>query len=406
MDSNHINSFDYQSIDGISHFFISFKKIVRDCPKCSYPTQKTNGTQTTSIKHTYLRDRNAVVHLKKYRYVCLHCSSTFMTAPGLSSERKTISLGISNQVMEMAKSPNITFQYISEQLGISSSTAIKFFQDRAPRMIYTLPDTICVDEVYLGRKSRRKYAVVILDFKTGLVIDFIYGRGIVDCNRELSKYSRDERYSVKYVSTDMYKGFINTTKTMFPKAKICVDSFHVISLIIKRFDEFLKSVIKDFSRDSKEYYLLKTQKYLLMKNSSKISWEESRYLRKFKYAISKQKLQEMQFDIHPDIKILYELKERYIRFNGNKYANESELVELIQLFKNSSYSGFRSIATTLQSNFDYILNSFNKVSGRRISNGPIEAKNKTIKLILRNASGYRNEELLKQRVLYVLNSKK
>ena len=52
------------------------------------------------------------------------------------------------------------------------------------------------------------------------------------------------------------------------------------------------------------------------------------------------------------------------------------------------------------------MNSFTRVEGRRISNGPIESRNNTIKLIIRNAAGYRNFENLKSRVIYVLNNKK
>ena len=44
-------------------------------------------------------------------------------------------------------------------------------------------------------------------------------------------------------------------------------------------------------------------------------------------------------------------------------------------------------------------------SNRHISNGPIESVNSRIKLIKRNANGYRNFERLRKRVLYSLNRK-
>ena len=50
-----------------------------------------------------------------------------------------------------------------------------------------------------------------------------------------------------------------------------------------------------------------------------------------------------------------------------------------------------------------IINSFDRVNGQRISNGPIESANSRIKVIKQNGAGYRNFERFKLRVLYSLN---
>ena len=50
-----------------------------------------------------------------------------------------------------------------------------------------------------------------------------------------------------------------------------------------------------------------------------------------------------------------------------------------------------------------IINSFDRVNGQRISNGPIESVNSRIKVIKQNGNGYRNFERFKLRVLYSLN---
>jgi transposase len=52
---------------------------------------------------------------------------------------------------------------------------------------------------------------------------------------------------------------------------------------------------------------------------------------------------------------------------------------------------------------DEIVNSFDRIDGQRISNGPIESVNARIGIIKRNGSGYRNFERFKLRVLYSLN---
>ena len=53
-----------------------------------------------------------------------------------------------------------------------------------------------------------------------------------------------------------------------------------------------------------------------------------------------------------------------------------------------------------------IINSFTWIEGRRISNGLMESRNNIIKLLIRNAAGYRNFEHLRLRIMYCINQKK
>ena len=63
----------------------------------------------------------------------------------------------------------------------------------------------------------------------------------------------------------------------------------------------------------------------------------------------------------------------------------------------------RGVARTLRHLKKEIVNSFNRVDGQRISNGPIESVNSRIKIIKQNGNGYRIFERFKLRALYSLN---
>ena len=80
--------------------------------------------------------------------------------------------------------------------------------------------------------------------------------------------------------------------------------------------------MKSYDNNSKEYYLLRKKRYLILKNKDLIEWFSRTYDRKLKYYISK-----------------------------------NQLVNLILEFKNTDYDGFKSISKTLKSNFEYIINS-------------------------------------------------
>ena len=99
------------------------------------------------------------------------------------------------------------------------------------------------------------------------------------------------------------------------------------------------------------------------------------------------------------------MKEDYISFNRLKTADEIQFDSIVSRFRSSKIPHLEKTSRTLIRNKEYILNSFTRINGRRIYNGPIEARNKTVKLIIRNASGYRNFENFKARVMYILNNK-
>ena len=401
-----IDDITYSNVEGRSEIFVRLKKLPMQCPHCKLVSSSTNGTQITTLKNPMFHDRPCFVHLRKYRYKCFACNCTFMDTYGLSEKGKTMSHSVPLRIMNMAKDEHTTFLGIANELNNSITTVISTFMKYVPKAQSRLPEVICIDEVYLGRSSRKKYAVVLLDFYTNQVIDFIYGRNVEDCIRGLDKYTRAERKRVKYLSTDMYQGFIRLSKSMFPDAKICIDSFHVISLIITEMDKVVRSIMNEYDRSTTEYYLLKQHRHLLLQNSNKIDWYKRNYNRRLCYYVSNQKLLDMINQIDSRIVEMYNLKEDYIIFNRYQTVNETLFCNLIESFSGSKISGFRKISRTLKQNYEGIINSFTRINGKRISNGPIESRNNTIKLILRNAAGYRNFEHLRARVIYVINSKK
>lgn len=122
--------------------------------------------------------------------------------------------------MHLARDPRYTFKNIAKGLYLSTTSAINIFMEHCPKYIVVLPTVISIDEIYLGRKSLKKYAVVIMDFNTQKIIDLIYGCSLEDCMSVVGNYPRENRLTVKYVTSDMYTGFHRLVKSYFPHAEI------------------------------------------------------------------------------------------------------------------------------------------------------------------------------------------
>ena len=99
------------------------------------------------------------------------------------------------------------------------------------------------------------------------------------------------------------------------------------------------------------------------------------------------------------------LKEDYLTLNHERTIENVEValdnyIENLELY---DIPEFRSVKRSLKNWRQEIINSFNRVDGRRISNGPIESVNARIKLIKFSSNGYANFERFRKRVLYSLN---
>lgn len=396
---------------GNTTFYIALNKGIGMCQTCGVYSKKTNGTQTVKVHHQVVIEKNITLRLKKYRYICDECNKTFIQQTSITAPRGRVSYVTKRRIMELAKDPRMTFKLISQDVKLSVTAVISiFFENIKPKEIQ-LPFALCIDEVYLGRKSKKKYAVVLMDFQTGKIVELIYGRSVDDCFSVLGNLDREKRYKVKLISTDMYRGFHRLAKSTFPKAEICVDSFHVIKLISDSLQKLIISKMKNYDKESNEYYLLKSKRYVVFKNQNSKKWFERRYDKQLKYYISDDATLKLILDLDKEIEDAVILKNRYQRFNKMTFDEkekalllEEELDTLIKLFKKSTYDGYKTVGKTIEENKLFIINSFTKINGRRISNGPIESRNAIIKMIIKTSGGYRNFNHLRARALYVLNN--
>ena len=109
--------------------------------------------------------------------------------------------------------------------------------------------------------------------------------------------------------------------------------------------------------------------------------------------------------IDQDLTTAYKLKERYREFNltADYETCEDELNDLIFEFRNSQLEEMRKMGKTLSKWKDEIKNSFIRIDGRRISNGPIESMNNKIKTVIKTSNGISKFSRFRNRVLYSIN---
>lgn len=386
---------------------LSLRKQAHPCPKCKIKTSMVKNTYTRTINHGLFISRKCTVLYKQKRYYCPLCQSSFIEPNTLVNKHQKKSLASVYHVMELLKSPHMTFKKVGELLQLSTTTILDIFVGHCPDTKKTLPRVLCIDEVYLGRNATKKYVALLMNFESMEIMDVIYGRSKAALHSYFQRISLEEREKVEFLSTDMYEGFRFLQQNYLKRVKVCVDPFHVIQLILKMFDKQIMKIMNQFEKDSIEYYLLKNKRDLLLKNAYRVDWSYRSHNRKLGYSVSNFKLRELLLEINPLLKELYEIKEDYIQLNGSKSQEEARerLEAYILKCMHHSLPEVKRIGKTLSKWNKEIINSFTWFDNRRISNGPIESRNNIIKLIIRNAAGYHNFDHLRLRILYCINQK-
>ena len=128
-------------------------------------------------------------------------------------------------------------------------------------------------------------------------------------------------------------------------------------------------------------------------------------IRKYRTKWDKYEIRRYLMSIDPDLKYAYYLKEKYRKFNlTTSYEScDEELNELINEFRNSHLEKFRTFGKLLSRWKINIKNSFIRVNGKRLSNGPMEGINSRIKTMMKSANGFRNFNRFRNRVIYSIN---
>ena len=380
------------------------------CKRCGTFHTNIKEYRNRKIKHSMYSLEKTVILLRQRRFICPKCGKTHMEINPFSSESNRISDKTIEVILKYLKRYNITFRAAGNYSNASVGEVIRLFDKYCKMERKEFTRVLCFDEIYFSRKRKKKYVLVIINFFNKNIVDVLRDRDKSTINSYLRKINLEERKRVEHVCIDMTATYRDILKLCFPLATISVDSFHVVKYIQSYLDKVKKRILKRYENDkeSEEYYLLKFKSELLTQTdilSDKFT--KVKYRSHYKQDYSEYSLLIKMLNINPELKDAYELYHSYIRFNNTDYADPvkamDDLEEIINQYKLSNVDEFIELSSTLDNWKNEIVNSFIKIDGKRISNGPIEGKNSLIKKILRLANGYTNFRRFRNRIMYSLN---
>lgn len=390
---------------------ILLKRYAVTCPRCESQSIRFHSYSYRKIIHSISTGQPCILRFHQRKYQCQVCSSVFSEDNPFAIKHANVNHYTRLSILNYLKDFNHTFTDTAALFHISIQCVIDIFDQAVDAKRRSLPEAICIDEVYTNKLNKYKYACVLLDFKASKVIDVISTQHKNYLIQYFSRIPKTEKDEVKVFIMDMWDSYREAVQLTFPKAMIAIDSFHIIRTlndIIRgiriRTQNKYRQHKSSPEHDYMYYYMLKKFHYFLVKNYEN-SYDGKIRIAKYNMYWHKSEILDYLLSIDDDLKSAYRLKERYREFNltAEYDTSDDELNALIYAFRNHKLVELRTFGKTLEKWWTEIKNSFLVINKRRISNGPIESTNSKIKTIIKIANGIRKFTRFRNRVMFAIN---
>lgn len=237
------------------------------------------------------------------------------------------------------------------------------------------------------------------DFDLRKIIAILNGRTQVTIRNHFFRYSRQVRSRVKIITMDMFSPYYDLAKQLFPNAKIVLDRFHIVQHLIRAMSRVRVQIMNQLDRKSHEYKAIKRYWKLIQQDSRKLSHKRF-YRPTFRMHLTNREILEKLLSYSQELREHYELYQLLLfHFQERQAEHFFGLIEERIACINPI---FQTVFKTFLKDKDKIINALELP----YSNAKLEATNNLIKVIKRNAFGFRNFDNFKTRILIALNIKK
>ncbi len=248
------------------------------------------------------------------------------------------------------------------------------------------------------------------DFDNLNIITVLEGRTQAVIRNHFLRYDRAVRCQVKIITMDMFSPYYDLAKQLrfqisrlrlkqSPNAKIVLDCFHIVQHLSRAMSRVRVQIMNQFHRKSHEYKAIKRYWKLIQQDSRKLS-DKRFYRPTFRMHLTNKEILNKLLSYSKDLKHHYQLYQLLLFHFQNK--EPEKFFGLIEDNLKQVHPIFQTVFKTFLKDKEKIINALQL----HYSNAKLEATNNLIKLIKRNAFGFRNFENFKKRIFIALNIKK
>ena len=281
--------------------------------------------------------------------------------------------------------------------SVSTSTVIRKLKEFEFKSdLNHLPEHMSWDE-YSFKKGKMSF--IAQDYDTRKIVAILDGRTQATIRNHFLRYSRQVRSRVKVITMDMFSPYYAIARKLFPNTKIVLDRFHIVQHLSRAMNRVRIQIMNQFDRRSHEYKALKRYWKLIQQDSRKLS-DKRFYRPTFRSHLTNKEVLEKLLSYSQELRQHYNLYQLLLFHFQEKQTDH--FFSLIDETISSVNPIFQTVFKTFLKDKDKIMNALELP----YSNAKLEATNNLIKVIKRNAFGFRNFDNFKTRILIALNIKK
>lgn len=370
-----------ENLEGKQKIYIKLGRKVVNCPCCNAETSKIHDYRTQAIKDCVAFGKQIELILRKRRYVCPTCGKRFAEPNSFVPKYHRMTSRLVDQVVEKLSDEH-SFTSVARETGLSVSTVIRIFDHIQYPTMKVCPEVLSIDE-FKGNTGGEKYNAILCDVKNRRVLDILPQR---QENYLIDYFKKTDRSPVSHFVSDMWTTYREVSNNFFAGATFLVDKYHWIRQTIWAFEAIRKEEQKHLRADVRKHF--KHSRSLLLKRYDSLTPEERQSVDKMLWYSDKLReahsIKEWFFNVL-DTENISDRKKKFKSWIDS--VSETELIP------------FKKCAQTYSRWQTGILNSFDTP----FTNGFTEGCNNKIKVLKRNAYGYRRFDRFRNRILHMFS---
>ena len=347
-----------------------------------------NGYRIRNFLGLPIGGKKVIIRMKVQRYKCKNdgCDYDQQENIPFATGSRSYTHRFAKYVVDLLR--GMTLQDVANHLNVSWDTVKEIHSIYLERH-YSPPSLKGVGNIGIDEFAVRKgriYKTIVVDLDTGRILYVGDGKG-VDALDKFWKRCRRHKVQIKHVATDLSSAFIASVLENCPDAVHVFDHFHVVKLMNEHLDDIRRKVYA-MEKDINKRKVLKGTRYLLLGNGEDIF--DKQHKTRLDNALA----------MNEPLSKAYYLKEqlREIWAQINKEQAEAVLNDWVNQAGESKIPQLVKMAATLLAHRRGILAWYDS----HISTGKVEGINNKIKVMKRNAYGFRDERYFTLR-LYALH---
>lgn len=276
-------------------------------------------------------------------------------------------------------------KHVAEWLGVGWTLVKEIFKDHLKRRLgkrsLRKVRYIAVDEISIRRGHN--YMTVVLDLESGQVLHAAEGRdsdALIPFLRRLKAAGA----RLRAIAMDMWPAYLLAATEAAPGIPLVHDRYHVVALVNKAIDQTRREICRALGGDRKK--VVKGTRFLLLRAGDRLDDNALSRLDRLK---SLNEPLYKAYLLKEDLRLLWTLP--------SKRKAKRFLRKWLARARASGLKDFVKLANTLDRHRRAIVAYFN----HPISTGPLEGMNNKIKVLKRQAYGFRDNEYFALRLAFI-----